>query len=84
MHAAAEQVPSGPHGSWIDVRLWQHAAAQQDSDFLGIDRVVFGFAAMDRFHVERVAEHKRNPFARPKVGQYQVKRDSTQTTRSAR
>jgi hypothetical protein len=34
---------------------------------VGVDRGVFGLAAMDRFHIERVAEDKRDAFLRTQV-----------------
>ena len=49
---AAQQVAGGAHLGRIDVGHRDHAAAQQDGDFLGIDTIVFGFAAMDGFHIE--------------------------------
>ena len=49
-YAASEQVAGGAHGRRIDIGLREHPAAQQPSDFLGIDPGVFGLTAMDRFH----------------------------------
>jgi len=69
MHPPPEQVPCGAHGGRIHLRLWEHPATKQDRNVLCIDRVVFSVATMDRFHLERVPEDKRNPFARTEVGQ---------------
>jgi hypothetical protein len=41
----------------------------QDGNLVRVDLVVFGLATMDRLHRERVAEHKRNPFARTEISQ---------------
>jgi hypothetical protein len=69
MYPAPEEIPGGAHRRGIDVGLREHAPAQEDRDVLGIDSVVVGCAAMDRFPVQGVAENKRNPFARTEVGQ---------------
>jgi hypothetical protein len=37
--------------------LRQHPAAQQHRDLVRVDSVVLGFAAVERFHIERVAGH---------------------------
>jgi hypothetical protein len=56
MSAAPEQVAGGPHLGGIDVGLREHPATQQNGDVLGVDRVVFGLAAVDRFHIQRRPE----------------------------
>jgi hypothetical protein len=60
MHPPPEQVPCGPHLGGIDLGLGSHATAEEPSDFLGVNVVVFGLAAMDRFHRERVSEDTRD------------------------
>ena len=62
MVAAAEQIPGSSHSGGINVSLGQHAAPQQDGNFVGIDFVVFGFAAVDGFHVEGMSENERDFF----------------------
>jgi hypothetical protein len=42
--------------------LWQHPAAQKRGNLKSINPVVLGFAAMDRFHVQRVPEDERDSF----------------------
>ena len=69
MHSPPEQVARGPHLGGIDVRLRQHAPPQQHRNFLGVDRVVFGLAAVDGFPIQRVPEDKRYPFAGTQVGE---------------
>jgi hypothetical protein len=67
--AAPAQVAGGPHRGGIDVGLWEHPATQQNSEFLGVDRVVFGLAAVDRLHIQRVPEDKGQLFLGPEVGE---------------
>jgi hypothetical protein len=49
--AASEQVAGGAHGRRIDRGLREQPAAPQHSDVLGIDPVVCGLPAVDRFHI---------------------------------
>ena len=37
-------------------------------NLLGVDLVIFGLAAVDGFHRERMPQDKRNPFSRAQVG----------------
>src|SRR5215831_15203488 len=69
MQAAPEQITSRPHFRGIDIGLGQHPATQEHGNFLGIDLVVFGFAAMDGLHIERMAKDKRQAFASAEVGE---------------
>ena len=68
-HAAPEQISGGTHLSRIPRGLWQHATAEQHGDLMSVDRIVFGFAAMDGLHVQRMAEDKRNPFLGTQVSE---------------
>jgi hypothetical protein len=69
MHAAAQQVPCGPHGSGIDIGLGQHAAAEQHRNLMSIDLVIFGLAPMDGLHVQGVSQHKGNALVGAEVGE---------------
>ena len=60
VRASAQQVAGGAHLARIDIRLWEHAAAQQHGDFMGGDLVILGLAAMDGLHREGMAEDKRD------------------------
>jgi hypothetical protein len=60
VRASAQQVAGGAHLARIDIRLWEHPAAQEHSDFMGVDRVIFGLAPMDGLHIEGMAEDKRD------------------------
>ena len=81
----AQQIPGRAHARRVDVGLGQHPAAQQHGDLERVDPVVLGLAAVDRLHVERVAEHEGDALAAQRsASQYQVKMHSTATTRSSR
>ena len=67
-HAAAQQIASGAHLGRIHLGLREHPAAQQDSNLMGVDLVVFGFAAVDGLQRESMAEHKRNPVLGTQIG----------------
>jgi hypothetical protein len=69
MHPAAKQVAGGPHGSGIDIGLWEHTAAPQRRNLLRIDRVVFGLTAMDGLHIKGMPEDKRDTFRGTEVGE---------------
>jgi hypothetical protein len=69
MHASTQQVAGGAHLGWIDIGLREHTAAEQHSDFMGVDLVVFGLAAMDSLHIEGMPEDKRDAMFRTEVCQ---------------
>jgi len=46
----------------------KRAAAEQPGDLLGVDPVVLRLPAVDRLHVERVAEDELDPFLPAPVG----------------
>jgi hypothetical protein len=60
-HASAQQVAGGAHLGGGDLGLGEHPAAQQHGDCVGVDRVVFGFAAMDGLHGKGMTKHTRDP-----------------------
>ena len=68
-HPAPEQVAGGPHLGGIDIRLWAHATTEQDGDFVGIARVVFGLPAMDGLHREGMTEDERDACIGAEVGE---------------
>jgi hypothetical protein len=67
--ATSEEVPGRPHLRWINLGLRAHAPTEQHGAFLGVDRVVFGLAPMERFHRQGVAQDKRQPFLCTQVGE---------------
>jgi hypothetical protein len=58
VRASAQQVAAGTHLARIDRRLREPPAAPQHGDFLGVDRVVFGLAALAGLYLEGIAEDK--------------------------
>lgn len=56
---APEQGTGGAHRGGRDVGLREQTAAEQGSNLGRVDRVMFGFAAMDGLHVERMPEDTR-------------------------
>ena len=59
-HAPTQQVAGRAPLGWRDRGLREPTAAQQPSDCMGVDLVVCGLAAMDRFHREGMTEDKRH------------------------
>jgi len=76
MHASPEEVAGGPHRRGIDIGLREHAPTEQHGDFLGVDLVVFGLATMDRFHIQGVAQDKRQPFLCTQVSEPVPRKDT--------
>src|SRR5262249_8332260 len=62
MDPAPEQIPSRPPVGRIDVRLWQQASPQEYGNLLSVDLIVFGRAAVDGLHRERVTQDTRPIF----------------------
>jgi hypothetical protein len=59
MPSPAEQVPGRPHRCGRHVGLGEHASTEQHRNLMGVDRVVFGLAGVDGFHLQRVAQDTR-------------------------
>src|SRR5262249_44493125 len=68
-HAAAQQVAGFAHALGINVCLWDHTAAQQHGDLVGVEPVVLGLAAVNGLHVQGVAQHEGNLLGGAEVGQ---------------
>src|SRR5918999_4037142 len=64
----AQQVAGGPHLSGVDVSVGEIAAAQQRGDLVGVKPVVLGLAAVDRLHVEGMAEDEGEALLFAQVG----------------
>jgi hypothetical protein len=60
VHASPQQGAGGAHLGRIDRGLGPHPAAQEPGNCMGVDRVVFGLAAMDGLHVEGMTEDNRD------------------------
>lgn len=69
MYPAPEEIAGRPHLGGIDVGLREHAPTQEHRDFLGIDCVVFRFAAMDGVHVEGMPKDEGRAFLGTEVSQ---------------
>jgi hypothetical protein len=62
---ASEEVPCRAHGSGRALGWREHAPAQEDGDFLGVHRVVFGLAPVAGVHREGGAKHEGEALAGP-------------------
>jgi hypothetical protein len=68
-HPSSAQVAGGAHGGGVHVGLGQQAAAQQHRHLMGIDRVVFRLAPMDRFHIQGMSKDQRKAFTAAEGGE---------------
>ena len=55
---AAKEIPRRAHLLRIDVGHWKHPTSKQGCYFLGVDLVVLHLCAVDRLHVQRVAQNE--------------------------
>ena len=69
VESSSEQVTGSAHLVRVDVCLREHATAQYYGDLVSVDAIVFGFAAVDGFHVEGVAEYEVDSFAAVAIGE---------------
>jgi hypothetical protein len=53
----------------IDVSLGEHSTTQYHGDLMSVDAIVLGFATVDGFHVEGVAEHEVDAFTSAQIGE---------------
>jgi hypothetical protein len=67
--ATAQQVPGGAQLSGIGRGWGQHPAAQQDRNLARINFIVLGFAPVDGFHREGMAQDKGTPFLPTEIRQ---------------
>ena len=66
---APAQVAGGPPGSRIDLGLRAPTTAKKGRNVVGIERVVFGLAPREGFHVEGVTQHDGNPLLSTEISQ---------------
>jgi len=66
---AAQQIARRAHTGLVCVGLRQHAVAQQRRDLERVDAVVLRLAAVDRLHVQRVAQDEGDAFGSTQIGQ---------------
>ena len=64
---ASQQISRGAHRGGVDVSLREHAAAEQHGDLVGVDLVVLGLAAVDRFHRESVTQDEGDVLFRAEI-----------------
>lgn len=69
VHPAPEERACRPHRSGRDLRLREPPPAQEPGNFLGLEWVIFGFAAMHGLHGEGRPEDAGNALPRTQVGQ---------------
>ncbi len=69
MHPAPSEVTRGAHYRRIDIGPGQHAAAQEDSNLVRIDLVVFRLAAVNGVPIKGVSEHEGDALAGAQVRQ---------------
>ena len=86
-HTAPEHITSRAHLGGRARGLWEHTAAQELGNLLGIARVIFGLPAMDGFHREGMTEDERDalvgtPVSEPVPGEQAL--DGHDETRSRR
>ena len=67
--APAKQIAGLALGPRINVGHREHAAAQKARDLGGVDAIVFGLAAVDRFHVQGVAEREGDRVVFAEIGE---------------
>ena len=66
--ASSEQVSGCSHLGRVDIGHGDHATFEECSDFVRVDLVVFGFAAVDGFHVEGMAQDEGDALLSTEVG----------------
>ena len=67
--SSSEEIPRGAHVPGVDVGHRESASSEESGDFLRIDLVVLTLAAMDRFHIERMAQDEGNPLLGTQIGE---------------
>jgi len=67
--ATPEQISGGAHIGRINIGHGHHAAPEQGRDLICVYFVVLGFAAMDGFHIESVAQDEGNILFTAEIGE---------------
>jgi len=67
--SSAQEIPGWAHLLGVDISHGDHASPEQCGDFLGVDSVVFAFAAVDGFHIQSMAQDKRDSFLGTEISQ---------------
>jgi hypothetical protein len=79
IHAPSQQVAGGAHVSRIGIGQREVAALEQCGDLEGVDLVVFGFAAMDGLHVQRVTQDEGDAVLGAQIGDPVPAKDALDT-----
>jgi|GEM_PF-2841637 len=66
---AAQEIASGAHFFWVIIGVREILSAHEIADGVGVQFVVFVFAAGNGFHVQSVAEIKRDVCLATAIGQ---------------
>jgi len=68
VHPPAQQIAGGAPLGGVGVSLWYQSALEQERDLLGIDLIILGLSAMDRSHIQGVAQHKGKRLPTAEIG----------------
>jgi hypothetical protein len=49
--SSSEEIPRCAHFGRVDISLRKHASPEQGGDLMGVNLIIFGFSAVDGFHV---------------------------------
>ena len=69
VHPPPQEIAGSAHARGIHVGHGDQAATEEGGDLVGVDPIVFGFAAVDGLHVEGMAEHEGNPLLLTQVSE---------------
>ncbi len=69
VHPPPQQIACLTHALGVGIRQREVAPLEQMRDFVRIDPVVLGLAAVDQLHVQRVADHERDRVLGTAVGE---------------
>jgi hypothetical protein len=65
---ATQQIPRRAHALRIHVGHGKHPTTKKGCDLLRVDLVIFGFTAVDGFHIQGVAEYESDPLPAAQIG----------------
>ena len=69
VESSSEKVSRGSHLGRVGVGERHSSSSQEHGDLQGIELIVLGLGAMDKPHVERVAEDEIDLFSQTEIGQ---------------
>jgi hypothetical protein len=68
MIPSPEKIPGCSHFGGVGIGHGDHASPEEYRDFVGVDLVIFGLAAVDGFHVQGMTEDKRDTMLLTQIG----------------